>query len=273
MREKLFSGYGAVIKNYRTKAELSQAELAERLSVTRNTVINWESEKSQPDMFYMRLLCDKLLIPVHELLNIPCKTDYTFYEKRLINAYRELTPLGQKAIYRQLIALRDTENDERDAAIKEKCIHFSRQQTGLAAGSGIPFNSLPPKLQIMYRTHANEKADTIALVSGHSMEPYYQDGDLVYIRYTDGCDPGDIVACSTADGGVIKRVNSERKLVSLNPDYPYGDKTEDDHVTVIGRVLGVVREEDYPTAEELSLYEELCRSEIRQFKRENGIVD
>lgn len=273
MREKLFSGYGAVIKKYRAKAELSQAGLARQLSVTRNTVINWEAEKSQPDMFFMRLLCDKLLIPVNELLNIPCKTDYTFYEKRLIDAYRELTPLGQKAIYRQLIALRDTENDERSAAIREKCISFSRQQTDLAAGNGIRFNDLPPKLQIMYRTPANEKADTIARVSGHSMEPYYQDGTLVYIRYTDDCDPGDIVACSTADGGVMKRVNSERKLVSLNPEYPFGDKNEDDHVTVMGKVVGIVQEDDYPTDEEVSLYEELCASEIRKYKKENRIVD
>ncbi len=30
------------------------------------------------------------------------------------------------------------------------------------------------------------------------------------------------------------------KLYSLNPQYPYGEKGEDDHVQVIGKVLGTV---------------------------------
>lgn len=273
MRDKLFTGYGAVIKKYRARAEYSQAELAEQLSVTRNTVINWEAEKSQPDMFFIRQLCNVLYIPVNELLDIPSKTNYTFEEKRIVRVFRELSSLGQKAIYNQMVALRDTEIGEREAAIKDKCICFSRQQTDLAAGSGIRFNDVPPTLQIMYRTPANEKANTIARVSGHSMEPYYQNGDLVYIRYTDFCDPGDIVACSTADGGIIKRVNNERKLMSLNPDYPFGDRTDDDHVTVIGVVLGIVQKDDYPTDEDIALYEELYAPDVNKFKLENGIEE
>lgn len=273
MRERPYSGYGAVIKKYRAKAGLNQTELAEQLSVTRNTVINWETERSQPDMYYTRLLCDALSIPINEFYNLPSKKDYTFEEDELISVFRELSPVGKKAIHKQMIALRDTEQDEREAAIKDNLICFERRQSDLAAGTGIPFNDLPPKLQIMYRTPANAKADTIARVSGHSMEPYYHHGDLVYIRYTDGCDVGDIVACSTADGGVIKRVNSKRKLVSLNPDYPFGEKNEDDHVTVIGKVIGIVQEDDYPADEDVALYEELYAPEIRKFKKEHGIVD
>lgn len=273
MREKLFSGYGAVIKKYRAKAGLSQAELAEQLSVTRNTVINWEAEKSQPDMFYLRQLCENLLIPLNELFSMPGKSNYSLQEKQLISVFRELSPIGQKAIHKQMIALRDTEIDEREAAIRDKCICFGREQTDLAAGNGIPFSGIPPKLQIMYRTPANAKADTIARVSGHSMEPYYRDGDLVYIRFTDGCDPGDIVACSTADGGVIKRVNNERKLMSLNPDYPFGEKNDDDHVRVIGKVVGIVQEDDFPTDDDIALYEELYAPDIKAFKQQRGIID
>lgn len=111
MQEKLFSGYGAVIKKYRVKAELSQRELAERLSVTRNTVINWEAEKSQPDMLYLRQLCEDLCIPMPELFDIPAKPEFTFQEKELISVFRKLSPLGQKIIQKQMIALRDVEKD------------------------------------------------------------------------------------------------------------------------------------------------------------------
>jgi hypothetical protein len=39
-----------------------------------------------------------------------------------------------------------------------------------------------------------------------------------------GIDPGEDVVCSSADGMVIKRVTADRKLMSVNPALPYGDK-------------------------------------------------
>ena len=41
--------FAAVLKASRRKAGLSQKNLADTLGVTRNTVINWESDKCRPD--------------------------------------------------------------------------------------------------------------------------------------------------------------------------------------------------------------------------------
>lgn len=38
------------IKKYRTELHLSQEELAEKVYVTRQTISNWENEKSYPDI-------------------------------------------------------------------------------------------------------------------------------------------------------------------------------------------------------------------------------
>lgn len=44
------------IKKYRTELQLSQEELAEKVYVTRQTISNWENEKSYPDIHSLLLL-------------------------------------------------------------------------------------------------------------------------------------------------------------------------------------------------------------------------
>lgn len=44
------------IKKYRTMMNLSQEELAEKVYVTRQTISNWETGKSYPDIHSLLLL-------------------------------------------------------------------------------------------------------------------------------------------------------------------------------------------------------------------------
>ena len=96
------------------------------------------------------------------------------------------------------------------------------------------------------------------------MEPLYHNGDLLYIQYADYADDGEDVVCSTADGAVVKRLKN-RKLYSLNKELPFGEKNEDDHVRVIGRVLGVVSSDELPNEDDIPILEELMSKEIREF--------
>ena len=47
---------GNQIKKYRTELGLNQEELADRVYVTRQTVSNWENERSYPDIRSLLLL-------------------------------------------------------------------------------------------------------------------------------------------------------------------------------------------------------------------------
>ena len=96
------------------------------------------------------------------------------------------------------------------------------------------------------------------------MEPLYHDGDLLYIVYTQEHKDGDDVVCSTADGAVVKRVY-ENKLISLNETYPFGEKSEDDHVKVLGKVIGIVSKDSLPDETDLSVLEEIHSVELREF--------
>ncbi len=56
------------IKKYRTAMGLSQEALAEQIFVTRQTVSNWETEKSYPDLRSLLLLAELFRISLDQLI-------------------------------------------------------------------------------------------------------------------------------------------------------------------------------------------------------------
>ena len=59
---------GESIKNLRKKEDLSQDQFAELFNITRQTVSNWENEKSYPDLEIIIMISDQFAISVDELL-------------------------------------------------------------------------------------------------------------------------------------------------------------------------------------------------------------
>lgn len=59
---------GGQIKKYRTKANLSQEELANRVYVSRQTISNWENAKSYPDVNSLVLLSEIFQISLDKLI-------------------------------------------------------------------------------------------------------------------------------------------------------------------------------------------------------------
>lgn len=277
MPEKNLHGYGATIKNYRNNVGMSQADLAAALSVKRATIVNWELERTQPDIRFLQALCDELNIPPAELLGVGplsfAKT-YTDREKNLIALFRDLSDEGKSLTEKQMFAILEVEHKRQYQRKKELYRVEGRfEECRPAAGAGTPFTDERPKVQILKNTPMNAKADVIMTVDGRSMEPVYHSGDLVYVQYTQAASPGDVVICSTADGAVIKCVNDKRQLFSLNDEFPYGMKSEDDNVRVVGKVLGIVQPGDLPEGDELEELQEILAPEIAEYKRTHNAED
>ena len=68
MGKKRGSVVGRHIAAARKQAGLTQEELADRLHVTRQTISNYESMRSQPDIQMLVQLADCLQVPVEELI-------------------------------------------------------------------------------------------------------------------------------------------------------------------------------------------------------------
>lgn len=258
---------GFVIKKYREQAGYNQAELAQILSVNKNSVYNWESNKFTPDASMIRRLCTILHMPIQELFNVyDSQVSLSLDEKRLLSQFQAMSSTLQAIALETMTAMVDAEIRRHETELKNGYFPISIQNTAAAAGPGCAFID-DPEMRYCYvrNTGRNQHADTLFRVSGRSMEPVYYDGDLLYVQNAeDGCERDDLI-CSTADGVVVKRVDSKGKLYSVNPDIPFGMKYEDDHVRVMGKVIGVVDPDDIAHGKLESELDELFADEITKF--------
>lgn len=70
------------IKKYRNAMELSQEDLAEKIYVTRQTISNWENEKSYPDIHSLLLLSSLFNVSLDQLI----KRDIEIMKKEINKA-------------------------------------------------------------------------------------------------------------------------------------------------------------------------------------------
>lgn len=264
------ASFGSVLREYRKKAKLSQQDLATMMHSTRNTVTNWESNKSKPDLDITTELCVVLGIPIAELLGLPQAGVPSQHDQILLQQYHLLSDVGKRTVDSLINTLLKEEQEARDRQLQDNYFLLDCYDTPAAAGTGCPFSDQSaPDYCFVRKNRFNTQADAIIRISGRSMEPFYHDGDSVYIVYTEVANDDDDVVCSTDDGAVIKRFRKGR-LYSLNTSMPFGEKYEDDNVRIVGRVLGIVSPDEQPSQDDIPVLEELLADEIHEFYDRTG---
>ena len=263
--------FGSILQSYRKKMHISQKDLAEKLQVTRNTVVNWENDKSKPDYALIPELCSLLGIHLHELFAMESEIGLDPLEERVVGNLRLLEPGSRRVADRMISAMVDEELALKDARLKESFSLFIVRPGTVAAGVGDDVPDEPPSYTFLRKNTTNLKADGIVKVRGESMEPVYHSGDFVYFRNAVSARPGEDVVVDTDDGAVIKRVGADRTLCSVNEAFPYPQKNEDNSLIIRGIVLGIVQPSDRPSAEDAAVLEELFAKEIAELSEQYGI--
>lgn len=253
---------GRTIRRYRLNAGVGVKELAETLGVSATTIGYWESGRFSPSPEMMARLCRMFDIPAAEMLGLE-ESETTMDEKNLLINYRQMSDLGKQLAFSAVNAMAEEERKNYEQELKENYRPFVLYSTPAAAGTGYGFSDFPTQCCFVKVNYRNMKSDAVVRVSGRSMEPLYRDGDMVYLKYTQDIMQGDDVVCSTQDGAVIKRMG-KGKLYSLNADYPFGQKYEDDHVRVIGKVMGVVLPEELAQEKDRHFLNEVYCYEVKQ---------
>ena len=262
------------IKKYRKKAKLSQQSLADHLDVTRNSVINWESGRYRPDADLFPALCRILGITLNDLFGInPGPADmFSAHEHALIRQYRMISPVSQRIVDRMIGNILEEETSEKTRLINEAALGVAVIATRAAAGDGFEYSDIPVEdYRFVFANGRNEKADAIIQVRGDSMLPVYREDDWVYVQYTDSAAVGEDVICSSRAGMHIKRLGEEGPY-SVNKDAPFALTSEDDHVRIVGRVLGIVDPTaDFPSTSDNDMLSDLRKDEIRSFREAHGL--
>ncbi len=265
--------FGQLIKERRSGARITQGDFAEMMHVTRNTVINWEADKSKPDYNLIPEICSILGIRLQELFQMEEKTTLTDLESRVISNLRTLSPVSQRVVDKMIQTMSEEECLAKDKSMKKAYGLFLVRPGMVAAGPGDYVPEEPPTYTFLRKNTVNARAYGIVKVHGNSMEPVYHSGDYVYYEEAETAYPGEDVIVDTEEGAVIKRLDDDMTLYSVNPAIPYPDKNEDNSLIIRGKVLGTVHSSDRASKEDFPILEELFVDEIREFQEKHGLVD
>ena len=263
--------FGQLIKERRSNARITQGEFAEMMHVTRNTVINWEADKSKPDYSLIPEICSILGIQLYELFHMETSPALSELESRVVNNLRTLSPVSQRVVDKMIHTMSEEECLAKDRAMKRTFKLFLNRPGMVAAGPGDYVPEEPPTYVFLRKNTVNARADGIVLVHGDSMEPIYHNGDYVYYEEAETAFPGEDVIVDTDEGAVIKRLDDDMTLYSVNPAIPYPAKNEDNSLVIRGKVLGTVHSSDRPGKDDAAILEDLFVDEIREFREEHHI--
>ena len=246
---------GNQIKTFRKSAGFTQDELAKRLNTTKQTISRYEKgdRKANQDMLFE--LCDIFSVSIDDffpsqndaLQSPPASTIQTVYD--------QLKPPRQAKVLtyaeRQLKEQRKEEETKKNE-VSENLISLYQveivSETAAACGVNYGFGYDDTDRETIEVDEQPPRHDIATKVSGDSMQPDYQDGDILYLvdkgltTYN-----GDLAVIAYGDRSYFKKIYTENgrlRLVSLNDkykdiilDFP---PAEDTHIKIFA-VVGVYR--------------------------------
>lgn len=260
-KQRNLEGFGLKIKKFRKEANMTAEDLAQALQVTVSSVRNWECGLSRPDPEYLYKLFPVLNVDPNAFFGIRgVGESLTEKEKTIVDLFRTLDDRGQSdymAIGKtmahrcHMLKLREVER---------KIVRLPVHTQYAAAGSNGYWNDDHETDDIfLYNSGAASEADEVIIVSGHSMEPAYHDGDRILVKRCTDMNIGCVYVFSLREMGLVIKKAGEDRLISLNPDYD-DIIPSDEGAELVGRVIGIVDASMIPTPQELELYDEAAQS-------------
>ena len=202
------------LKKARLEANLSQAELAEKLDLNVRTYGSYERGERDVSTALLRTICQVLNVSSDDLL-----------ENHTVNK-----PIESNAI--------PTPEDK---------VHMIPIFGSVAAGFGAYASSDIIGYMPLFIENDHDVEHTIIIeVEGQSMYPTICNGDKIVVRKQDSVDNGKIAVVMIGEDTVVKRIEHEKQkltLYSINPEYPprviEGNKLE--QVRIVGLVQNVIK--------------------------------
>lgn len=227
---------GENIKFLRTQNGLTQDKMSEILNkkfpdtvnFNKGMISKWENNRETPYLSSAKILADFFEVTVDDLINADLSNSvYTIYNK--------LDEQGRKKVYN----FAENQLGEKQKHSSSKATHTILLNSKLSAGTGILDLDPTDTKEVEYAGYV-PKHDLAFEVCGKSMEPSFEDGEVVFVEKTPDVYNGQFIAVQINEEAYIKKVYIEDsclRLVSLNKEYEDILACEKDHIRVIGRVI------------------------------------
>lgn len=241
------------IKELRQAAHMTQAELSSALGISLSAVKGWEAGRSRPDIANIPMLCRALNVRVSEFYSSDDQEENRDREEQeLIASYRAMSDP-----HRHILVGLAHDFETMDRALFRSMAPVYRLRglpyadDSLAAGVGTAGFEANCTLRYVHDVPSLRDADILFRVNGDSMEPDYPNGCTVMVKKEPNLAFGD-VGVFDVDGVLFIKVVQEDGLHSLNPAYQPMLAERYGEIRCIGRVLGIMDEQDFASEEEVA---------------------
>lgn len=232
----------------KNKGISSLKALEEELNFGNGTIGKWR-EKS-PSCKKVKELADFLSTSIDYLVSGVQNSITDPNIKELIDNYNKASIINKGRILERAATLAEQENSEMaysvskctsllDYEVARDFIELPLYDIPVSAGTGSFLDETEAEYVKIPKTDSAENADYMVRVSGDSMEPRFEDGDVVLVEKTEQVQIGDIGVFVINSEAYIKQYGNGR-LISLNPRYKPINITENDTANCIGKVIAVL---------------------------------
>ena len=237
--------FGESITQIRKSKGITRKEFAEQLGIPYTTLRNYETGQREPGHKLLIKMASMLSVSVDTLIgnqvkkekSPPCSGE----AMKLAKDYDGMDRHGQEIV--RLVADKELERLRTESAVKpavpegSKVVRFSIPGFSLpmSAGTGEEAGQEYPENYTLVK-EPPRGTSYIARVSGHSMEPTFNDGDLLFVHACEKIPVGKIGAFFMDGQQWIKELG-EDVLISHNPEFDPRPFVEG--VRCQGLVLGV----------------------------------
>lgn len=217
------------LKERRLELGLTLEEVGDIVGVGKSTVRKWEQG------MISNMGRDKIVSISKALKISPLDILEIEEQNNIYTIYNQLNPHRQTKVYNFATDQLNEQRVEETPAI----YHTVEVYSLLSAGTGIVDLDPTDTTEIELNGHVPQH-DLAFEVRGDSMEPVFENGEIVFVKKTQDIHNGQIIAVQINEEAYIKKVyinDDHMRLVSLNKEYEDIIANENDDIRIVGKVL------------------------------------
>ncbi|HCU7662543.1 TPA: helix-turn-helix transcriptional regulator [Staphylococcus aureus] len=236
-KKELAKFIGNKIRYYRTKLNLTQDQLGEKLNTKKATISNYETGYRTPKQDDLFEIAHILNISIDDLF--PTRNNK---KNDITSIYNKLTPPRQENVLNYANEQLDEQNSKGDNVVD---INSYKQEKTPVNVNGCVSAGVGERLhdETLFTEMVKGPIPThdLALkVNGDSMEPMFKDGEIIFVEKTHNIKNGQIGIFIIEEEAYVKKVfveDDRLTLVSLNKDYDDLHFYRNESVRLIGKVI------------------------------------